>query len=220
MSSEPTPISALLEKVREIHASPEHAERVAEHEREQRRLDRLESRRTWVRAGIPERLLDCVEAPKETPALDVVRTWLASGKTLLALLGPPDRGKSTAACWAAAQIGGRVIKAMDLIRHGTYDVRFWDALYAEKLVVVDDLGTEPQDEKGYALANVHALIDHAYDGRPRLVFTANLRPEAFVERYLKSDGERSLQRFRESGEIADCQSGAGFRPASILSRKV
>lgn len=220
MSSEPRRLDEVLATVREIHSSPEHAERVAQFDREQAERARQEIRRGWTRAGIPERLHDCVSSPTETPALGAVRSWLSSGKTLLALIGPPDRGKSTAACWAAAQVGGRVVKAIDLVRRGTYDTRWWDALYAERLVVVDDLGTEPADEKGYALANVHALIDRAYDGRPALVFTANLTPQRFLERYLTSDGERSLQRFRESGEIVECVSGTGFRPTGIVPRKV
>lgn len=173
--------------------------------------------RRWTRIGIPPRVFPTLHAPQETPALASVKAWLESPKTILLLSGFPDRGKTVAACWALFQTPGpcRFLKSIDVVRHGTFDGDFWDGVNGAPLVVLDDLGTEPVDEKGYAMANLQALWDRAYDGLPRLVATTNLGIASFSERYLAADGGRAAQRLRECGHVVEFMDGNGFRPKSL-----
>lgn len=224
-SDTPAPLAALFAKVRENLSvpTPERdaeimAERAAEHAREERA--RLVAR--WTRIGIPKRLWDVVASPKDNATLTATREWLASDKSILVLVGLPDHGKTAAACIAADEVrNAKVVKAIEVVRRGMFDNDFWDDVYASSLVVLDDLGTEPLDEKGYALANLAALIDRAYDGEPRLIITSNLPLGTFSDKYLTHDGGRSLQRVRERGAVVECIEGPGFyRPASVSKRTV
>ena len=105
---------------------------------------------------------------------------------------------------------GRFVKALDLVRAGTYDDAFWTRLKATPFLVVDDLGTEPLDDKGWALANIAALIDARYDSTAKTVITTNLDAGQFKARYGASDGGRLVDRLRESAEFVQFD-GASMR---------
>lgn len=221
--SDPEPIEAVIARAR-LAFVPISAERAAEldaqRDREQERERRQATETRRRRIGIPSRAWPALDDLHDTPAVVAVRDWLTTPRTILVLTGVPDRGKTVAACHALDVRGGRFVKAIEIVRRGMFDCEFWDGLYAAPLVVLDDLGTEPLDEKGYALANVQALIDRAYDGLPRLVVTANLSLDVLRAKYLASDGGRSLDRVRERGEIVECVEGEGFRPKSLTPRRV
>jgi flagellar biosynthesis GTPase FlhF len=93
--------------------TPETAdERAAREQREQQRerdevaAASLATREAILRdRGIPakHRALILAGALDQTPTLERTRSWLADDRRVLALVGPGDAGKTTAASWAAAQ---------------------------------------------------------------------------------------------------------------------
>jgi DNA replication protein DnaC len=180
-------------------------------EREQRAVDdaRGRVRRNDRRraSGIPERALRLFDAPSallETEALLAVRQFMAARKTFLVLAGGVGPGKTIAASWAVDEARGRLVKAMRLTRTGTYGdaaEAFWRELGEAPLLAIDDLGTEPRDDKGWAEANFAALLDERYDREAPTILTTNLTLDRFREMYLSADGGRLLDRFREVGEF-------------------
>lgn len=201
----------------------EEQKRIAEM-REKARLDAIRSRR--IRIGIPQRAWSTLDAPAETAAMAAAMEFALKGpETLLVLAGGVGCGKSIAA-WAAAEEfakaaeerrgngfgampcsrpDARTLKAIDLARAGSFDREFWDALEEPRLLIIDDLGTEPLDEKGWALANLLALLDTRYDALSKTILTTNLPMPRFRARYCE-DGGRLLDRLREVGafmEITD-----------------
>jgi DNA replication protein DnaC len=65
---------------------------------------------------------------------------------------------------------------------------------ASKLVI-DDIGTEYSDQKGFVTSFVDGLINERYANLLPTVITTNLRVETFTERY----GERVARRVRTVG---------------------
>ena len=61
-------------------------------------------------------------------------------------------------------------------------------------LVVDDLGTEYLDGKGFFLANFDALVNHRYSHRLPTVITTNLKVDEF-----RKYGVRVVDRIREVG---------------------
>lgn len=176
--------------------------------------------RDWRARGIPERLWPMLHdgapdepvgplAPRPTPALEAVGRFLSPSerRTLLVLSGPVDAGKTVAACWGAAWGGGRVVKAIELVRAGLYpeDPGFWPRLYADRLLVLDDLGVEPLDTKGFGLAAISDLVDRRYDSGRKTIATTNLPQGAFRARF----GDRVWRRLVEVGAFV----GVSARPA-------
>lgn len=191
---------------RAAHEAAARAER--EQEEGMRRWSEEQARRAAevrrTAGGIPRRLwplLDGTEPLIYSQAVMAVKTFLESQKVFLVLAGGVGPGKTTAAAWAVEQRKGRMVKAIDLIRLGTYDEARWAELRGAPLLAIDDLGTEPRDEKGWAAANFESLLDHRYDWQGPTVMTTNLPFAAFKARYLTADGGRLLDRFREAGEF-------------------
>jgi hypothetical protein len=177
-------------------------------------IRRAHREREWRARGIPERLWGMLHdgapdepvgplAPKPTPALEVVGKFLspAERRTMLVLAGEVDTGKTVAAAWGAAWSGGRMVKALDLVRAGLYpeDAGFWPRLFAEKLLVVDDLGVEPLDAKGFGIAAITDLVDRRYDSGRKTIITTNLPMADFRARYGTGVGERLWRRMVEVG---------------------
>lgn len=174
-------------------------------------LRRRNRERDWLARGIPERVWPMLHdgapdepvgplAPKPTPALEAVGRFLSPSerRTFLVLCGAVDSGKTFAAAWGAAwHGGGRVVKALDLLRAGLYpaDPGFWPRLHAERLLVVDDLGVEALDGKGYALTTIEDLVDRRYDAARKTIITTNGTPEEIRTRF----GPRVWRRLREVG---------------------
>ncbi len=187
----------------------------------------------WRAAGIPERVQRLLDAPQRTDAVAAVRRFVADpDRTLLLLAGGVGCGKTVAACVgmderdaageaAAAKADAwyspsgktsfRFVKAIDLTRAGTYDSDFWHELEVAGLLVIDDLGTEPRDEKGWASANLAALLDARYDACRKTIITTNLNAERFKAIY-GNDGGRLIDRLREAGSFVEL-AGASLRKA-------
>lgn len=188
----------------------------AEHNRRQEWRNEVR-RRALAATGIPIRVLALLDAGLiDTPPALSARSFLSARSSILFLAGGKGCGKTVAACHALASFihisddgydlptatnVGRFVKAMDLIRAGTFDEGFWRSLQRTPFLVVDDLGTEPLDDKGWGLANVAALIDGRYDAMAKTIITTNLDLAAFKARYGATDGGRLIDRLRESGEF-------------------
>lgn len=199
-------------------------------QQEKSRLAQIKSRR--ARAGIPPRVWPMLDAPKETASLRAAVDFAGSDGTLLVLAGGVGCGKTVAACAAAEAYAiaaerkrgngyglyecsvrdAAFTKAMELARAGSFDREFWDALEAPRFLVVDDLGTEPLDEKGWALANLAALLDARYDALTKTVLTTNLPFARFKARYCQ-DGGRLQDRIVEVGSFVEI-TDASFRGAA------
>lgn len=154
-------------------------------------------------------------AVRPTPAIEALDPPIP----LLALSGPPGLGKTTAACvwlhrwtldrstWAESDFGNPIcqgsalfIRATKLARWPRYDDGEMDRLLGLTLLAVDDLGTEycgskPAHESFMTLFD--EVVDVRYAGRRPTLFTTNLGPADFVQRY----GQRVGDRFAESGRF-------------------
>lgn len=107
--------------------------------------------------------------PGSEAAARAVETFVADGATrTLLLLGPTGRGKSYAATWAIAEAGGVWLSAADC------RVAEWDDLrpraVAARLLVVDDLGREPN---GWAQRELADLLELRHNRGLRSIVTSN-----------------------------------------------
>jgi DNA replication protein DnaC len=93
-------------------------------------------------------------------------------------------------------------KARQIATMSQFDEEGWRMLYRAPLLVVDDLGTEPLDEKGWGEAAILDLIDRRYDDERRTILTTNLSWESFLARYAQ-DGGRLRRRLREAADWVD-----------------
>lgn len=178
-------------------------------------------------AGIPPRVLPLLDALKLTEPVAAVRAFMADqARSLLVLAGPTGCGKTVAAC-LALDLGlvlevqgpfvrptnaGEFLKAIDLLRIDTFDSEPWENLGKEPVLVIDDLGTEPLDEKGWGLSKIAALLDDRYDGCRKTVITTNLTGDQFKARY--RDGGRLADRLREAGSYIQFSGQSLRRPPS------
>jgi DNA replication protein DnaC len=197
-----------------------------EHEERRRRESEAERvlERAWETAGIEPRVIRVLREPRPTTALRHVREFMADEHhTILLLAGSPGNGKTVAAC--SALVGavrgdysmqadhiGRFVKAIDLVRAGTFDAAFWSGLRETPVLVIDDLGAEPLDEKGWALANLASLLDSRYDAEAKTILTMNLTPARFHARYCANDGGRLFDRIREVGTTVQIREPSMRRP--------
>lgn len=175
--------------------------------------------RHLVECGVGELTATAVGAGvRETPAVAIVREWLAHAGTFLLLLGKAGAGKTVAAAWVL----GRARRAWSEggVERWAYDRdaglcvhagELADAVFAgdERLLrrarvvpwlVIDDLGVEYSDQAGRWLGAFDRILNVRHEHRRRTVLTSNATPEAFRQRY----GERIASRLRGSGRVADC----------------
>ena len=170
-------------------------------------------------AAIPPRVQPHLDNPDETEAVQAVRAFMASDRTLLVISGGVGTGKTIAGCVAlevAFQSDGKgptgtFLKAIDLVRAGSFNTDFWSQVAKVPVLVVDDLGTEPLDDKGWIIANIHALLDSRYDHCLKTIFTTNLPADKFKARY-GCDGGRLIDRLREVGTFISL-AGSSMRSA-------
>lgn len=192
--------------------------------------------------GIPiryARVLDEIDA--ERPAVQLCRGFLASGRPLLVLAGGVGVGKSVAAAWACAnfQAGTETVEwrrgdpyaeletgtaeisrpgkskfllAYKLIQAGTFDKEFWKEVETPGLLVLDELGGEPQDAKGMGLANLTSLLTHRHAHDLKTIITTNATWDLFRRTYCVGPGLRTLDRINEyPGEVFREISGDSMR---------
>ena len=175
---------------------------------------RMRHRRCLENAGCPEhhlRLAFDVE-PKDTDAVKAVREFLTTDMGILVLLGGVGTGKTTAAVWGMSQLA----TADDAGRYGTVSARFITAprladasgyddaarelrsdLERTGLLIIDDLGTEYGDAKGFFASKFSSLIDTRFSSVRKTLVTTNLDAKGFALAY----GDRVVDRVRESGRF-------------------
>jgi DNA replication protein DnaC len=132
--------------------------------------------------------------------------------TMLALLGPTGRGKTVAAAWLLADLGGFYTTGEELRRamrsYNPRDAELLLQLYRARSLIVDDLGTEQDLESArtalFEVVNRRMGLPRAYT-----VLTSNLSREAFAERY----GERTLRRLEHQGLVVEVEGEDLRRPA-------
>lgn len=194
--------------------------RKAEEEREKNQgqeVDRQLRRGRMERGGVPARVMPLMDEPEATQAVQAVIRFLHpdNPRTLLVLAGGVGTGKTVAACWAIGHDGGKFEKAIELVRHGLFEPEYWEGLKRAQLLVVDDLGTEPRDEKGYAAANLDALLDYRYDAQRPTILTTNLAKPDFELRYCAGTGIRTLDRLKEVGTFVGLSGGSMRKPFAV-----
>lgn len=137
--------------------------------------------------------------PQSCDALAAVRTFLKSDRTMLVLSGGVGLRKTGSACWALTQKPGTFIVADDMIRCSASrdpdDVTMWRRCRGTQLLVVDDLGGEYVDDKGFRIAQVNGLVDYRYGHKLKTIITTNLDWATFASTYR----DRVADRIKESG---------------------
>lgn len=150
-----------------------------------------------TRANVPARYRgDVANGLTATPATSAVRAFMADPRrSLLALCGPAGTGKSCAACEGLARVPGRYVLAAELA--GAFrrlDFRaFTESLGDAELLVVDELGREPDAASGGERSALWEVIERRWAAARKTILATNLTPDAFVKRY----GDHILDRIRE-----------------------
>lgn len=164
------------------------------------------------RLGVPLKDIAPIraEAIRETDAVKALDgSW-----RLLALSGGPGSGKTTAGTlWLWRYVDAAVKQAdvyqpnqrlpivfttaVRLSRWQRYDSTKMETLLSADRVVVDDLGAEYLDEKGFYLSLLDELVNERYANLKPTLLTTNLDVIAFRARY----GERIADRIRECGRF-------------------
>jgi hypothetical protein len=155
-----------------------------------------------------------------------VSRFLRGGKagwTFLFLAGPPGVGKTAEACWfldapivrtepvawgedareVTRESAGQFVTAAELSKASSFASDYWEAISDTPRLVVDDLGVEQLDGKGYALSNLAHVLYHRHARALRTVVTLNIARGAFLERYATHDGGRLRDRLTESAWFVD-----------------
>jgi DNA replication protein DnaC len=187
------------------------ARRRQDQERAELDIARRERR---VAASMPPRVWPMLDSPLATEALGAVERFLSSSKTFLVLAGAVGCGKTVAACSAIDRRGGGVFVKAAAVTRARFDDEAWEVLLHARVLVVDDLGTEPLDEKGWAAGALAELFDHRYDWQTLTILTTNLDGDGFKARYCREDGGRFLSRLREAG-VFEVVSQGSLRPSSV-----
>lgn len=173
------------------------------------RVDSRPSRDVLVRRGIPETHLAHVydREPEECDALTQVRMFLDSDQQqFLVLSGAPGTRKTGSACWALTREPGMFVAAKDIASiaaNSSVTERMYQ-LRTAPLLVLDDVGVQYVDEKGYFYTAFNALIDERYAAALKTILTTNLSPVQFRDRY----EERIARRIRECGKWFAIAGGA------------
>ncbi len=174
--------------------------------------------------GLPVRALDIVLTGglAETPALAAVRGaediciiagGCGVGKTIAEVawvcnyVSAPERWQDAADRdrEPRPQYRGQVplwISSAQLARLDHYKQDEIDRVAKVERLVIDDLGSEYQDAKGFFGSLLDELIDLRYAGQRPTVISTNLDVEAFKNRY----GVRIVDRIREAGRFVACGS--------------
>lgn len=180
-------------------------------------------------AGVPTRIGDrlITGSFKATPAMDAADSFEAG---MLVLSGTTGCGKSFAAGWivhrdqleqaARKELGerdstywlpkckrvddARFVSVSALSRISQYDEESIRGIERVRLLVIDDIGAEYSDAKGYSRSMFDALINARYADQLRTVLTTNLTGKQFKERY----GERIADRIREAGRFVELDSAS------------
>jgi hypothetical protein len=186
-------------------------------------------------AGVPSLAMAVARAASiDTVAIVAVRE---SQDTILTLAGAPGTGKTVAAArsfddyvaaesnwkfgeshmmmsdgwaWEYHWQGGNIVwtSAAALSRIDRFSATAVRDICAADRLVIDDLGSEYVDGKGFFLALFDEIIDARYANLRKTILTTNLTPDSFRQRYQ----ERIVDRIRQRGRFVNCGSVSLRRP--------
>ncbi len=187
-------------------------------ERAERKVEHLAwRRRVLLSRGIPELHLRHVydKAPEEDDALRFAREFKDSDDLFLVLSGGLGTRKTGAACWLLTQLKleysdhfrssgedndtWRFISADDYSKSFGFDdkaQKLDDDLRSVNWLVLDDLGTEFNDAKGWFAQHFNSLMNYRYSNMKRTIITTNQSVDEFKKLY-----PRVWDRIRETGRF-------------------
>ena len=184
-------------------------------EREARRSKRAALLQSW---HVPRKDVERILAGElaRTDALDWAQRFMDQlgapgaprGRCMLVLSGPMGCGKTTAASWILAtgiERWGRgahdamFVRAGRLVRWNRFDDAAMAQIEGASALVIDDLGSEYQDDKGAFRSFVDNVVDARYADQRVTVITTNLDADGFKARY----GARFADRMREAGRFVE-----------------
>lgn len=163
--------------------------------------EREELTALFVAAGAPKDAMDAVLwGFRPTSATMAVDRFLASSARILVLAGAVGVGKTVAAAYAMRRRRGycRFVAAAKLTDTAGFEDRARrdrQAIYDCGLLVVDDVGTEYGDAKGWFQSVLEPLLVDRHGQKRLTIVTCNLDASAFSARY----GERIVDRIAGSG---------------------
>lgn len=164
----------------------------------QQQMDREAGRTRASMAGLPALALEAIQAGlRDTLALRTVREWVSGEGLILVLSGGPGVGKTCAAAWALWKKPGIFVKAPRLVDRSAERDSLVSQARAVPLLVVDDLGTEYLDPKGWAAGEIEGVLVDRFDQKRRTLITCNLAPEDMAARY----GARVADRIQGGGRF-------------------
>lgn len=201
------PIETFMQRLEAWTKSPEglahDAAIVDANAREQAAARALQQREVVERSGIPGRYAELLS--RGAPTMTEAVAALDVDRALLILAGKSGCGKTTAASWWLWQLihgpvlpnrWPRFVPAGDLPR---IDEGQLLGLRTAPRLVIDDLGMEYADNKGFFEVVLDRLLDYRYANLKPTLITTNLRAEQFRARY----GERIADRIREAGSFIE-----------------
>jgi len=183
--------------------------------RREMKLDRIETpavtptrdSRAAVKArGVPEIHLEHVYDvdPVDCDALQNVRAFLGEPReSILVLSGAVGIRKTGSACWALVHKPGRFITVADYVRlaaapQADEDSRNrWRMVREGQVLILDDMGGEYVDNKGWAVQVLTGIIDFRYSNRLKTIVTTNLDEKEFRAAYQ----DRICDRINEIGRF-------------------
>lgn len=186
-------------------------------EEERRDAARILSKERWKleRSQIPERFHPFLHQHDWTAGVEKAMAFVeAKDRHLLVLAGGEGCGKTVAASIALMRCPGRglFVTAHQVVRAGLYSEEFWESLKVPGILVIDELGTEPLDAKGWGTSNLAAVLSDRHAALRKTICTSNLGHTEFFARY-GDDGGRLVGRFREAGVYEEL-TGASLRKGS------
>lgn len=169
------------------------AKQQAEYEAREREARRYRLEATMRDSQAPARSVRIVLSgqARDTRAMAAVRAFMASESSALVLAGGKGCGKSTAAVWAIAERGGGHFRYAGELAGLSRDDDERRRVTRAPLLVIDDLGVEYLDDKGWFAAFFDEVIVRRHDNELKTIITTNLPKAKFTARYRS---ERVLDR--------------------------
>lgn len=153
------------------------------------------------RARVPRRHQNAIldGEIRDTSAMRSARAYMRNMDRFpcLVLAGATGCGKSVAAAWTIGEFGGVWIYSTNLGK-AQREPDLWHRILTSGLLVIDDVGAEYADDKGWFQGVLADVIIQRYDSMLPTVLTTNLTLARFVERYGARMGERVQDGYCES----------------------